>query len=168
MPSTSTLLDLAGVTLAPVQQGQTSNVRNSNKRFDIVPLDNSTRRSGPASARGPPDEEGLARLAKEARACAEVNYVGTVLALGCFVSLPNQEHGTRHLAGEQYTPNRIKKAGSRRLDLLHCRRYSTVLTTRFRCWHPPPSRLHCTTYPRWPLPFPRLVGPYTLLRKRRD
>lgn len=33
-----------------------------------------------------PTVDGLDKLAAEARACSEVNYVGTVLALGTFVS----------------------------------------------------------------------------------
>lgn len=33
-----------------------------------------------------PTKEGLDNLAIEARACAEINFVGTVLALACFVS----------------------------------------------------------------------------------
>lgn len=40
----------------------------------------------PPDRMGVTGKEGLDRLAKEARACAEVNYTGTVLALGCFVS----------------------------------------------------------------------------------
>jgi hypothetical protein len=32
-----------------------------------------------------PSEDGMEKVAAEARACGEVNYVGTVLALACFV-----------------------------------------------------------------------------------
>lgn len=34
---------------------------------------------------GLPSQQGMDRVAAEARACMEINYVGTVLALACFV-----------------------------------------------------------------------------------
>lgn len=81
VPSTSTLLELAGVGLAKLPSGTVNRVPN--QRFDLVTLHGAPI-AGDARL---PDEAGLTRLAREARACSEVNYVGTVLALGCFVSV---------------------------------------------------------------------------------
>lgn len=65
---------------------------NPARRFrftEVEPLDQPAPTPTPTPELGKvtlPRKEGLERLAIEARACAEVNYMGTVLALGCFVS----------------------------------------------------------------------------------
>ncbi|KAI9636856.1 uncharacterized protein MKK02DRAFT_33954 [Dioszegia hungarica] len=78
VPSTSTLMQLAGVQLEPASGAQSK--KNPSQRFVFTSEQGQLGEAGPG-------EEGLERLAAEARACAEVNYVGTVLALGAFVPL---------------------------------------------------------------------------------
>lgn len=65
--------------LAPVTSS-VSTRKNPAQRFTFTSTDASV--VDTAS----PGVDGLDKLAEEARACSEVNYVGTVLALGAFVS----------------------------------------------------------------------------------
>lgn len=74
LPSTSLLMDLAGVSL---DRSSPSTASPSG-----APLAFSSK--GESTGSGP-TPEGLERVEKEARAVAEVNYLGTVLALSCFV-----------------------------------------------------------------------------------
>lgn len=94
VPSTSTLMQLAGVQLEPASGAQSK--KNPSQRFVFTSEQGQLGEAGPG-------EEGLERLAAEARACAEVNYVGTVLALGAFVSdairLPNRQDHTVDILG---------------------------------------------------------------------
>ena len=81
VPSTETLLNIAKVPLSDPHQP--SSLNSLQKRtFSSTQGSDST-----AEARDLPNENGLDRVAKEARACGEVNYVGTVLALACFVGI---------------------------------------------------------------------------------
>ncbi|WVQ81303.1 hypothetical protein IAT38_003426 [Cryptococcus sp. DSM 104549] len=78
LPSTSLLMDIAGVALNRADPGQSPPsgaplVFSSNQGADTtIHL---------------PSREGLDRVAAEARAVSEVNYLGTVLALACFLPL---------------------------------------------------------------------------------
>lgn len=74
MPSTQTLLDIAQVPLSDPKSHESSN-----------PLQR--RIFGSDDSVGP-SQKGMEAVAAEARACGEVNYVGTVLALACFVCPP--------------------------------------------------------------------------------
>lgn len=78
VPSTQTLLDIAQVPLSDPRPSSSSNPLQ--RRTFSAPKETSS-----FTAEQLPDESGLDRVAKEARACGEVNYVGTVLALACFV-----------------------------------------------------------------------------------
>lgn len=69
VPSTSTLMDLAGV---PLTKGKSEN-----------PL--ATRTFASSYRKVLPDKDGLDRVAAEARICGETNYVGTTLSLATFV-----------------------------------------------------------------------------------
>ena len=80
LPSTDTLLGPAGVTLAPVF-GQTSEVQGRRRGFQV------DGKSYTETAEGIPSQAGLEIIAADARRCVEVNFVGTVLSLSCFVSL---------------------------------------------------------------------------------
>ncbi len=78
VPTTTALLDLAGVPLIPT----------STKRRDFA-VDGDTYTDMMTSGKGEPvvpTQKGMDRVAREARACAETNFVGTVFALACFVS----------------------------------------------------------------------------------
>jgi hypothetical protein len=87
VPSTSTLMEAAGVTLKPADPagpagptGSSSTTTTSaSAKFKFERTDGTSKSSSP-------DKAGMDRIAVEARACAEINYVGTVLALACFVS----------------------------------------------------------------------------------
>jgi hypothetical protein len=79
VPSTSTLTQLTGMELAPVTSAASTR-KNPAQRFTFTSTDTNVADSAS------PGVDGLDKLAEEARACSEVNYVGTVLALGAFVS----------------------------------------------------------------------------------
>lgn len=81
VPSTQTLLDIAQVPLSEPHPSTSSNPLQRRTFSSVDGLENA-----PTASHNLPDENGLDRVAKEARACGEVNYVGTVLALACFVS----------------------------------------------------------------------------------
>lgn len=84
VPSTQTLMDIADVPLSPPQATTTA---NKLQRRTFSGSDDSS--SASTSTAELPSQSGLDKVAKEARACGEVNYVGTVLALACFVSTRN-------------------------------------------------------------------------------
>jgi hypothetical protein len=79
VPSTSTLHDLSGVKLT-----QRSSSSVSRREFEIegeTYHDNIS-----VAGEGIPTKQGLEAVAAEARVCGEINYVGVVIALACFVS----------------------------------------------------------------------------------
>ena len=78
VPSTSTLLDLAGVPLVGTSSKRRFFAVEGSSYADLIA-------EGKALP-GIPSEEGMHRVAEEARACSEINFVGTVLSLACFVS----------------------------------------------------------------------------------
>ncbi|RSH95143.1 hypothetical protein EHS25_000229 [Saitozyma podzolica] len=88
VPSTSTLMEATGVTLKPADPagpagptGSSSTTTTSaSAKFKFERTDGKSKSSSP-------DKAGMDRIAVEARACAEINYVGTVLALACFLPL---------------------------------------------------------------------------------
>ncbi|KAK4687314.1 hypothetical protein P7C73_g2798, partial [Tremellales sp. Uapishka_1] len=71
VPSTLPLLQIAGVALSPSPD-------STKLHFNV---------DGQAPLGDMPNFDGLAKVAEETRACAEINYVGTVLALACFLPL---------------------------------------------------------------------------------
>ncbi|ORY33048.1 hypothetical protein BCR39DRAFT_520919 [Naematelia encephala] len=75
VPSTTTLHDLSGVSLSNSASPASTKRIFSSSSFVPTPID------------GLPSLDGLENVAKEARACAEINYVGTVLSLACFLPL---------------------------------------------------------------------------------
>ncbi|CAD6573348.1 MAG: hypothetical protein TREMPRED_000782 [Tremellales sp. Tagirdzhanova-0007] len=79
VPSTTTLLDLAGVPLVSTSSERRRFSVDGEDLGDLVSKDN--------AKGGMPNQQGMDRVAAEARACAEINYVGTVLALACFLPL---------------------------------------------------------------------------------
>lgn len=85
VPSTSTLMEAAGVTLKPADptgatDSSSTTTGSISAKFKFERMDGTSKSSSP-------DKAGMDRIAVEARACAEINYVGTVLALACFVSV---------------------------------------------------------------------------------
>jgi hypothetical protein len=82
VPSTSTLMEAAGVTLKPADPTGSSSTTttSSSPKFKFERMDGTSKSSSP-------DKAGMDRIAVEARTCAEINYLGAVLALACFVSV---------------------------------------------------------------------------------
>lgn len=78
MPSTRTLLQLAGVNLVPDPTDTSAKPR-------LIPA--AIDETGNLAPTSLPAKAGLDALAIEARACGEINYVGTVLALATFLPL---------------------------------------------------------------------------------
>jgi hypothetical protein len=76
VPSTRPLLRLAGVDLVEDPADKT-------RRPRLIPTSLDGASLSPSAM---PTQEGLDELAVEARACANINFVGTVLALATFVS----------------------------------------------------------------------------------
>ncbi|WVF65316.1 hypothetical protein IAT40_000042 [Kwoniella sp. CBS 6097] len=117
LPSTSLLLDLAGVSL--------SNKPNQIDSLQPLPSGAPLRFSNksPTSEGGNqvfgPSREGLQRVADEARALSEVNYVGTVLALACFLPLlasTSRSPAVHHLSSVAATvpaPHRVIYAATK-------------------------------------------------------
>lgn len=81
VPSTRTLLKLAGVELVPDPSDKSAKPR-------LIPKSE----IGDLPAADIPTVEGLEKLAIEARAASDINFVGTVLALATFVSWPLVVH----------------------------------------------------------------------------
>ncbi|WWD21317.1 hypothetical protein CI109_105801 [Kwoniella shandongensis] len=81
LPSTALLLQLAGVSLNRTENAPPSGAKLAFANDD-QPL-SETKKGGSVG----PTKEGLDRVAAESRALAEVNYLGTVLALACFLPL---------------------------------------------------------------------------------
>lgn len=77
VPSTTTLLDLAGVPLTSTTSRRRQFQVDGKTYADLIGEDK--------PSPGMPSQEGMDRVAEHARACGEINYVGTVLALACFV-----------------------------------------------------------------------------------
>jgi NAD(P)-dependent dehydrogenase (short-subunit alcohol dehydrogenase family) len=80
VPSTRTLLQIAGVELVPEPNATSSRPR-------LVPCaENEVGQAVPTTAAASlPSANGLEAVAAEARACAEINFVGTALALAAFL-----------------------------------------------------------------------------------
>ena len=110
VPSTQTLLDIAQVPLSD-PRSSTPTCVNPLQRRTFSSSDGLE--SHGSEAQHLPNENGLERVAREARACGEVNYVGTVLALACFV-------------GSLQTTSRIP-----------------ILMSSYLCSHPHPNRQSC-------------------------
>lgn len=103
VPSTSTLLDIAG---SPLTSSPSSTNPLATKRFA-----------------GDPDTEGLKRVADEARACGEINYIGTTLALAAFLPLLSQSpspvlHHLSSVAATVPAPRRTIYAASKAAGLM--------------------------------------------------
>ncbi|WVR08858.1 hypothetical protein IAU60_005917 [Kwoniella sp. DSM 27419] len=115
LPSTSLLLDLAGVQLGQ-PTGSAEPVPSG------APLQFSSSADQGSSAG--PDKEGLDRVASEARALSEVNYVGTVLALTCFLPLlasTSSSPAVHHLSSVAATipaPHRVIYAATKAAGLM--------------------------------------------------
>lgn len=77
VPSTRTLLQLAGIELVTDPADRSSRPR-------LIPVSSVNDATAPSFL---PTQENLEALATEARACSEINYVGTVLALATFVRI---------------------------------------------------------------------------------
>lgn len=80
VPSTTTLLQVAGVELVEDPEDKSTRPRLVPRKTGEVGSDT------PTAGEFLPTKEGLDAVAAEARACGEINYVGTVLALAAFVS----------------------------------------------------------------------------------
>ncbi|WVO15497.1 hypothetical protein L204_103155 [Cryptococcus depauperatus] len=107
LPSTSLLLDLAGVQLSP---SRSDNVPPSGAKLAFNSPQN-------------PDIDGLRRVEQEARAVSEVNYLGTLLALSCFLPLlasTSKSPALHHLssvAGTVPAPHRVIYAATKAAGL---------------------------------------------------
>ncbi|WWC98206.1 hypothetical protein V866_005097 [Kwoniella sp. B9012] len=113
LPSTSMLMDLAGVSL---------NKQDANKPPSGAPLSFSNSAGGEGSAG--PSKAGLDKVAFEARAVSEVNYVGTILALTCFLPLlasTSKSPALHHLSSVAATvpaPHRVIYAATKSAGLM--------------------------------------------------
>ncbi|KAK8844028.1 hypothetical protein IAR55_006822 [Kwoniella newhampshirensis] len=85
LPSTALLLELAGVSLQRPDGSSSSSSISSAAKLHFTDMSISDLPSSTGLAI--PTKEGLDVVAAEARALAEVNYLGTVLALACFLPL---------------------------------------------------------------------------------
>ncbi|WWC63790.1 uncharacterized protein I303_106395 [Kwoniella dejecticola CBS 10117] len=109
LPSTSILMELAGVKLN--QQDLNSKNQNPSK----APL---------AFSSTGPDQKDLDKVASEARALSEVNYIGTVLALTCFLPLlasTSKSPALHHLSSVAATvpaPHRVIYAATKAAGLM--------------------------------------------------
>lgn len=119
LPSTSTLLDTVGVPLV----GSTSIKRD----FKVNGSTYGQLINDGKAGEGMPTQQGMDKLAEEARAIMEVNYMGTVLALACFVS---SLHEINNSGTEAYCP-----ASS---ACIHVKKPGTP-SPIFRCSHVPCS-----------------------------
>ncbi|RXK37442.1 hypothetical protein M231_05265 [Tremella mesenterica] len=81
LPSTLTLLGQAGVDLSPVPSSRASYTGIKRRDFHVGGA------TFPDVPGGIPTKEGLDVVAADARKLSEVNYVGTLLALTCFLPL---------------------------------------------------------------------------------
>ncbi|WWC72898.1 uncharacterized protein I206_106862 [Kwoniella pini CBS 10737] len=106
LPSTSILMELAGIKL---------NRQDVDRPPSNAPLS--------FSAIGP-DQEGLNKVATEARALSEVNYIGTILALTCFLPLlasTSKSPALHHLSSVAATvpaPHRVIYAATKAAGLM--------------------------------------------------
>ncbi|WVW79600.1 hypothetical protein I302_101569 [Kwoniella bestiolae CBS 10118] len=107
LPSTSLLMDLAGVQL---------NKQEQNKPPSGAPLSFSNTAG--------PSKDGLDKVALEARTVSEVNYVGTILALSCFLPLlasTSKSPALHHLSSVAATvpaPHRVIYAATKSAGLM--------------------------------------------------
>ena len=76
VPSTLPLLEIAGFTQTVSPTANPSSAINGDNVRSFQDIQD-----------GGPSKEGLDKVVEEARACSEINFVGTALALACFVSL---------------------------------------------------------------------------------
>ncbi|OXG18344.1 hypothetical protein C361_04467 [Cryptococcus neoformans Tu259-1] len=113
LPSTSLLMDLAGVSLDR-SSPSTASPSGAPLAFSL---------KGESTGSGP-SFEGLERVEKEARAVAEVNYLGTVLALSCFLPLlasSSRSPALHHLSSVAATvpaPHRVIYAATKSAGLM--------------------------------------------------
>ncbi|WWC90981.1 uncharacterized protein L201_005920 [Kwoniella dendrophila CBS 6074] len=112
LPSTSVLLELAGVKLNKQDQNSKS------ASISRAPLTYSN------SSDIGPSKEGLDKVAFEARALSEVNYVGTILSLTCFLPLlasSSKSPALHHLSSVAATvpaPHRVIYAATKSAGLM--------------------------------------------------
>ncbi|OCF32452.1 hypothetical protein I316_05878 [Kwoniella heveanensis BCC8398] len=124
LPSTSLLLDLAGVSLNKPEQnsGSGSGSGSGSSLPSGAPLRFSNKSPTEDEQLGP-SRDGLQRVADEARALSEVNYVGTVLALACFLPLlasTSRSPAVHHLSSVAATvpaPHRVIYAATKAAGL---------------------------------------------------
>ncbi|WRT69298.1 uncharacterized protein IL334_006282 [Kwoniella shivajii] len=129
LPSTSLLLELAGVNL---DKGDESALSGAPLTFSTsTSTSTSTSNSDSGSIHGGdygrlngPSKEGLDKVAFETRALSEVNYIGTVLALTCFLPLlasTSKSPALHHLSSVAATvpaPHRVIYASSKAAGLM--------------------------------------------------
>ncbi|WVQ92996.1 hypothetical protein IAU59_000059 [Kwoniella sp. CBS 9459] len=114
LPSTSLLLDLAGVSLNKKRNDEDPLPSGAPLRFS-----NSNSNANDTEKLVGPSRDGLQRVADEARALSEVNYVGTVLALACFLPLlasTSRSPAVHHLSSVAATvpaPHRVIYAATK-------------------------------------------------------
>lgn len=136
VPSTLTLLQIAGVELIPDPEDKSARPR-------LVPRKTEEVGSAAAvtAAESLPTKGGLDAVAAEARACGEINYVGTVLALAAFVS-----HSFCQVLTASFPP--WLRLPSRQL-FTTCRRYPLL-----SLHHPAASTLRPRRPHSWPSSLP--------------
>jgi hypothetical protein len=127
VPSTFTLSDISGVKLTTPSSSSTDH-----RDFEIdgeTFRDQITTGSG---GQGVPTKEGLEAVAREARICGEINYVGVVLALACFVGLicPLQQYADRYIV--TFTSLDIEIASVTPFVISSCHDSSTETDDLFR------------------------------------